>query len=101
MATRSQARAQLSRLRPLLTAPHDPFTGDLAWANPLNVDEREDMRRELAAALLSAILTKDWNEYNDALSAWRLAAEVAGDSELEADLLAAVDESEEVPLRRP
>jgi hypothetical protein len=78
----------------------DFYAGDLTWANPLTVVEREDMKRELSTAHVAAMATGDWSTYDDALSAWRLTAEVAGDPELEADLLAD-DDAEDVPLRRP
>lgn len=72
------------------------FDADLAWAEPLDADEREEMRRELGAALVKAMLTKDWSEYDEALDAWRATAAVLSDSELTARLLTPGDPAEEV-----
>jgi len=97
-----QVARQLSMLHGLFTHEiQGALAGELAWANPLTVDEREDMKRELSIALVAAMATGHWPPYDDALSAWRLTAEVAGDPELEADLLADSDDAEDVPLRRP
>jgi hypothetical protein len=94
---------ELARLDDLFTHPLDEchFDADLAWAEPLDADEREEMRRELGAALVTAMLTGQWAAYDEALDAWRATAEVLRDPELTARLMAEGDPSEEVPLQRP
>lgn len=77
------------------------FDADLAWAEPLDADEREEMRRELGAALVTAMLTKDWSDYDEALDAWRATAAVLSDSELTVRLMTPDDPAEEVLLERP
>ena|SRR6185437_5761505 len=74
---------------------------DLAWAAPLNGEELADMARELGAALLGAMLTGEWDEYDEALHGWRLTADIIRDPELTTRLLTERDVDLEVPLRRP
>jgi hypothetical protein len=105
-----EATTQDPRVRHELSVLDDLFTGqlhdhhfdeDLAWAEPLDDDERQEMKQELATALVTAMLTRDWSEYDEALGAWRATAEVLRDHELTARLMADDDPTEEVPLRRP
>ena len=109
-AVPKEATTQDPRVRHELSVLDDLFTGqlhdhhfdeDLAWAEPLDDDERQEMKQELATALVTAMLTRDWSEYDEALGAWRATAEALGDHELTARLMADDDPTEEVPLRRP
>ncbi|HEY8286783.1 MAG TPA: hypothetical protein VIJ28_20520 [Chloroflexota bacterium] len=59
------------------------------------------MTRELGAALLGAMLTDEWEEYDEALQAWRQTAEIIRDTDLTTNLLAERDVDLEIPLRRP
>ncbi len=74
---------------------------DLSWAASLDEDEREEMARELAATLVSAMMTNDWAPYYEARDAWRATADVLSDPALTARLMAAGDPSDEVPVERP
>lgn len=76
-------------------------TENYPWACSLNREERAEMEQELAGALVTALLTKNWLLYYETLEAWEATAEVLSDPELTARLIEVGDPSEEVPLRRP
>lgn len=76
--TSSRLYDQLSVLRPLFTDPIDrPLTGEVAWANPLDAEEREEMVQELSTALVRTMVSDDWAEYDRALKRWRRKAALA------------------------
>jgi hypothetical protein len=77
------------------------FTGDLSWANYLDTSEREELRAELAVALLSAAHSNEWAEFEDVLHSWKSTAGVLRDQELTAGLLSERSIDDEVPLTRP
>jgi hypothetical protein len=77
------------------------FTGDLSWINYLDTSEREELRAELAVALLSAARTNQWAAFEDVLYSWQSTAGVLRDPELAAGLLAERSIDDEVPLQRP
>jgi len=74
---------------------------DLSWAASRDEDEREEMARELAATLGSAMMTNDWDPYYEARDARRATADVLSDPMLTVRLMAAGDPSDEVLLERP
>ncbi len=93
---------ELTTIQPLFVGPTDQsFIDKLAWANSLEPDEREEMRRELGAALITAMLTKQWDEYDEAIAAWKATAEVLSDPALTVRLMAEYNPAEAVLLERP
>ena len=77
------------------------FIGELSWINYLNNSEREELRADLAVALLSAARSNQWVEFEDVLYGWKSTAEVLSDPHLTARLRAERSTDEEAPLRRP
>ncbi len=75
------------------------------WAGPLDNDERQQVRMELARALVHAVETEDWSAYDNAWSDWRATADVLSNPELAPSLTATLKEqrnlAEEVALQRP
>jgi hypothetical protein len=94
---------ELARFADLFAQPPDRahFDADLAWVEPLSDADRDEIRYELAAALVAAMLTGRWERYDEALDAWKATAAVLADRALTARLLAESNPSEEVPLERP
>ncbi len=67
------------------------------WAEALDNDERQQMRMELADALVHAVETDDWSTYDNAWSDWRATADVLSDPELVASLTVALKEQRNPP----
>lgn len=86
------------------SASDEPFTGDLSWINHLDVSDRKEMRGELlelVVAIHGPRVTKAWDEFYEAVNAWRATAEVLSDPELTERLMRDDDPSEMVALSRP
>jgi hypothetical protein len=100
--SQDRVRHELTMLHPLFPlSKHVSLPPGLAWAEPLSAEELVEMTRELGAALLGAMLTDEWEEYDEALQAWRQTAEIIRDTDLTTNLLAERDVDLEIPLRRP
>lgn len=76
---------------------HEQF----AWIAPLNAEERQQMKEDVATALPSALLTDDWSQYDNMRYSWQETARVLADPALTEALLAERDPAQEVSLQRP
>lgn len=77
------------------------FHEQFAWIEPLDEEERRQMREDYANALPYALLTDDWARYDDMRYSWQETARVLRDPDLTVALLAERDPDQEVPLTRP
>ncbi len=99
----TRARQELLAILPLFEERlanlhrHEQF----AWIEPLNAEERQQMKEDFATILPSALLTNDWSQYDDLRYSWQETAHVLANPDLTAALLAERDPTQEVPLRRP
>lgn len=101
--TRTRVRREMMRSLPLFE--EDPASlhthQDYAWIEPFDLDERAQLRRDVAHALMLALSTGDWSEYDEALDGWQETAHVLQDEQLTVALLEERDPNREVRLRRP
>jgi len=99
----TRARQELLAILPLFEEPladlhrHEQF----AWIEPLDAEERRQMKEDFATTLPSALLTNDWAQYDDMRYSWQETARVLADPALTAALLAERDPDQEVSLQRP
>lgn len=100
---RTRVRREMMRSMPLFE--EDPASlhthQDYTWIEHLDLDERAQLRRDVAHALMLALSTGDWSEYDETLYSWHETARVLQDELLTAALLEERDPDREVRLRRP